>query len=291
MPSGTLVRWNSDKGFGFIKPDDGGEDIFCHRTSIEDGDCFIEGSQLSYTKGWDDRKNKERADNVTGGSQRGMGAGAAAAAYAAPAGYAAYGAPPPGYPGAVPAGRLGGTVKRWNEASGFGFIKPDDGTEDIFVHRTSIEGAEALPDGARVTYVKEYDGSKSKAKAEKCQIVGGVYGGAPPMPAYGGAPYGGPGMFAAANYGQPPPMYGSPYAPPGGAQPAYGGSAPSAYGAPAYAGGAPPAYAGGAPPAYGAPPAAYGAQQPAYGAPPVGAANGYAYGAPLAYTPPSAGYS
>ena len=185
--TGTAKRWNDDKGFGFIKPDDGSEDIFCHRTSIMDGDCLVEGARLAYTKGWDDRKNKERAENVTGGAQRSAGAGAGppppgyGGSYGAPPGYGApppgygapppgygapppaYGAPPPGY-GAPPpdyhgygaggaygagtgggggAGRTGGTVKRWNEESGFGFIKPDDGSEDLFVHRTSIEGAEA----------------------------------------------------------------------------------------------------------------------------------------------------
>ena len=61
-------------------------------------------------------------------------------------------------------------MKRWNEESGFGFIKPDDGTEDLFVHRTSIEGAEALPDGGRVTYEKMWDTAKSKYKATKFKI-------------------------------------------------------------------------------------------------------------------------
>lgn len=168
--TGIAKRWNDSQGFGFIKPDDGSEDIFCHRTSIEDGDCFIEGAPLAYIKGWDDRKNKERAEQVTGGTHRGTAGapqpyggpaapyGAAAAAYGASAGYppAGYaGAPPsyaapPGYAasGAVAAGKMTGMVKRWNEAQGFGFIKPDDGTEDLFVHRTSIEGADSLPDGA-----------------------------------------------------------------------------------------------------------------------------------------------
>ena len=75
---GTAKRWNDEKGFGFIKPDDGSEDIFCHRTSITDGDCLVEGARLAYSKGWDERKNKERAENVTGGIQRSASAAAGA---------------------------------------------------------------------------------------------------------------------------------------------------------------------------------------------------------------------
>ena len=65
--SGVALRWN-EKGFGFIKPDDGGEDLFCHFSAIEDGKCLIQGSKVDYVKTFDERRGKERAEKVTGGA-------------------------------------------------------------------------------------------------------------------------------------------------------------------------------------------------------------------------------
>ena len=47
--TGVALRWNA-KGFGFIKPDDGGEDLFCHFSSILDGKALKEGSQVQFIK-------------------------------------------------------------------------------------------------------------------------------------------------------------------------------------------------------------------------------------------------
>jgi CspA family cold shock protein len=44
-----------------------------------------------------------------------------------------------------------GTVKWFNEAKGFGFIAPDDGGKDVYVHITNIEGG-SLQDGQRVQF-------------------------------------------------------------------------------------------------------------------------------------------
>ncbi len=72
--TGVAMRWNA-KGFGFIKPDDGGEDLFCHFSSILDGKALREGDQVQFVKRYDERKGKDQAEDVTGGtSDEGAGA-------------------------------------------------------------------------------------------------------------------------------------------------------------------------------------------------------------------------
>ena len=65
---GVAYRWN-DRGFGFIKPSDGSEDVFCHVSSIKDGNMLREGDEVEFESVYDDRQGKYRADNVTGGCQ------------------------------------------------------------------------------------------------------------------------------------------------------------------------------------------------------------------------------
>jgi len=47
-----------------------------------------------------------------------------------------------------------GTVKWFNEAKGFGFITPEDGSKDVFVHFSAIQGSgfKQLSEGQKVSY-------------------------------------------------------------------------------------------------------------------------------------------
>ena len=47
-----------------------------------------------------------------------------------------------------------GTVKWFNDAKGFGFIKPDDGTDDVFAHFSAIQmdGFRSLKEGQKVSF-------------------------------------------------------------------------------------------------------------------------------------------
>ena len=58
-----------------------------------------------------------------------------------------------------------GTVKWFNDEKGYGFITPDDGGRDLFVHYSSIDGGgfRSLAEGAKVNYEEEAGDKGPKA--------------------------------------------------------------------------------------------------------------------------------
>lgn len=142
MPSGTVKWYSSEKGFGFIEPDTGGEDLFVHRSAVG-FDIPGEGDRVEYTIGEGQRGptamdvriteiNRDPTPRQSSTRDRG----------------------PSVDPSTLPL--VTGTIVRYDEIKGFGFIDAtdDSGKTGIFFHR-SVAGHDIPAPGiaveARVT--------------------------------------------------------------------------------------------------------------------------------------------
>jgi CspA family cold shock protein len=65
-----------------------------------------------------------------------------------------------------------GTVKWFNATKGFGFIEPEDGSKDVFVHISAVEraGLSSLSEGQKVSYELQ-PGQQGKSSAENLSVV------------------------------------------------------------------------------------------------------------------------
>jgi cold shock protein len=64
MPTGKIKMFDEGRGFGFIKPDDGGVDVFFHVSALRDGDEITQGKAVKFEIGVDPKSGKTKAVSV-----------------------------------------------------------------------------------------------------------------------------------------------------------------------------------------------------------------------------------
>ena len=66
-----------------------------------------------------------------------------------------------------------GTVKWFNSTKGFGFIQPEDGSSDIFVHISAVEraGMNSLDEGQKLSFEAKTDSVRGKTSAENLRAI------------------------------------------------------------------------------------------------------------------------
>ncbi|TCM16081.1 putative cold-shock DNA-binding protein [Novosphingobium sp. PhB165] len=140
---GVVKFFNSDKGFGFIQREDGGDDVFVHISSVERAGLsgLAEGQQLEFQLV--DRGGKISASELV---VVGEVIAVAKRESAAPQRQ-------------LTGEKATGTVKFFNSMKGFGFITRDDGQPDAFVHISAVEraGLSGLNEGDQLEFEIEVD--------------------------------------------------------------------------------------------------------------------------------------
>ncbi|WP_308221140.1 cold shock domain-containing protein [Isoptericola sp. S6320L] len=140
---GTVTFYDGTKGFGFIVPEAGGEDVFVHAKALAGGlSELTEGARVTYDVVDGDKGPNARNVRLVRGSG-GRGGGDRAADRGRTSRPARSGGP-------VRGGE--GTVARYDADRGFGFISPDSGGADLFVHVSVVRGDEILEEGDRVRF-------------------------------------------------------------------------------------------------------------------------------------------
>lgn len=141
----ATVKWyNPEKGFGFVEMADGSGDVFLHANSLQNAgfQAVTPGSVLQVRVGQGQKgRQVDQVISVTegtgeappprsGGFDRPRPAGPRPSARQAPSG---------------PAVEMTGIVKWYNATKGFGFISPESGGKDVFIHATALEQAGLPP--------------------------------------------------------------------------------------------------------------------------------------------------
>lgn len=196
MATGTVKWYDTEKGFGFISRDDGGGDIFVHRSALG-FEVLGEGDRVEFevTPGprgenanqvavlerstTPPRPRRTRSDygdsdysggggesSYGGGESYGGGGGGGGSSYGGGGGGGGFSAQADVDYDAMPL--AAGTVKWYDPDKGFGFASQDGSSDDVFVHHSSLSG-DVPAEGDRIEF-RVNAGAKG-ARAEQVTIV------------------------------------------------------------------------------------------------------------------------
>ena len=156
---GTVSWYDGDKGFGFITPESGSRDVFVHVRDLAGGLPELhEGDRVTY----------DVAASEKGPQARDVRLAHSSTPRAAPAASTTRGRSGHQEASGIPARGGEGVVAGYDAERGFGFIAPDAGGADLFVHVSVLRGAEALHQGDRVRYqVRQSDRGPQADRVER----------------------------------------------------------------------------------------------------------------------------
>jgi len=149
----ATVKWyNPEKGFGFVEMADGSGDVFLHANSLQNAgfQAVTPGAILQIRVGQGQKgRQVDQVISVTEGEAPPPRSGGFDRPRDGAGGFdrprSPSGPRPPRQQASGPAVEMAGIVKWYNATKGFGFISPQSGGKDVFVHATALEQAGLPP--------------------------------------------------------------------------------------------------------------------------------------------------
>eukprot|EP00930_Biecheleria_cincta_P056952 TRINITY_DN42971_c0_g1_i1.p1 TRINITY_DN42971_c0_g1~~TRINITY_DN42971_c0_g1_i1.p1 ORF type:complete len:417 (-),score=96.21 TRINITY_DN42971_c0_g1_i1:151-1401(-) len=171
--SGSVKNWLPDKGFGFVCTDSG-VDVFVHAKQLSDGSQLTQGARVTFECRFDPSRSKYAATTCSGatggpppgGFQQG-------GSFPSGGGGGCRGPDTPATGNELPQGAMiNGTVRSWLADKGFGFLIPDQGGPDVFIHAKQLQEGTELYNGQAVQFSCRFEAGRGKYAAQVCMPMG-----------------------------------------------------------------------------------------------------------------------